>query len=114
MAGQYCLRHGDTLHILKIGYNEDQHKIAPGSLLLEHRPKKGRERFGVNKIDIVTDQAWHRDWKPVRTKTWRLYLFSPGLRGLCGRLGAVSLKNNLCFVLDRLGLLETAKRIADR
>lgn len=80
VAGQFCLRAGPTLHVLKIGYDEAYAKLSPGNLLLEKLLEDCPER-GIKEVDLVTDAAWHSAWNPQREPVFEIMIFNTTPRG---------------------------------
>lgn len=67
IAAVFCVMDADTLHLLKIAYDEDWGRYSPGTLLLERVLRECAESGRVRTISLVTDAAWHREWKPLPT-----------------------------------------------
>lgn len=80
VAGQFCLRAGATLHVLKIGYDEHYAKLSPGNLLLEDLLEECPQR-GIKEVDLVTDAAWHTAWNPNRERVFEVMIFNGTARG---------------------------------
>ncbi len=81
LAGQLCLVVGDTCAVLKIGYDESYAQVAPGNMLLEHLIRRHSAEGGVRYINLVTDAAWHANWRPLTALVTDVYLFNSTLRG---------------------------------
>lgn len=90
IAAQYCILLDNTAYILKICYNEDYKRCAPGNMLLEFFMKKSMEDRTINSINLITDAEWHVDWKPSSYEKYTLYLFNTTPAGL---IGSVILKS---------------------
>jgi CelD/BcsL family acetyltransferase involved in cellulose biosynthesis len=82
LAGQFCLSIGDTCYVLKIGYDEEYSRVAPGNLLLENVVDRGARSGSIRAVNLVTDAAWHADWKPERYGVRDAYVFNRTPRGL--------------------------------
>ena len=63
IAGQWCLRAGDGLSILKIGYRESHQAIAPGNLLMLHTLLDACNRPEIQRVSFLTDPPWSGLWK---------------------------------------------------
>lgn len=81
IAAQFCLLSGDTSYVLKIGYDERYAKLSPGSLLREHQLKRYAAAGRVRTVNLVTDAAWHVDWRPRAHRVFRAYVFNTSVRG---------------------------------
>jgi len=55
VAGQFALIAGDTMYLLKIGYDEEFREVAPGNLLLAHTLHRLREEGEVVEVNLITD-----------------------------------------------------------
>jgi hypothetical protein len=84
IASQFCLLLDDTAYILKIGYNEDYKRYAPGNLLVDLFVKRGIEEGIIKNINLITDAEWHVDWRPNSYDKSTLYLFNTTPAGLIG------------------------------
>jgi glycosyltransferase involved in cell wall biosynthesis/CelD/BcsL family acetyltransferase involved in cellulose biosynthesis len=81
IAGQFCLKVGRCLHILKIGYDEAHSKLAPGNLLLENVVRRSLSEGEVDTINLITAVAWHADWNPQSYARHTAFLFNQSLGG---------------------------------
>jgi len=63
-AGQFALIVGETMYLLKIGYDEEFAAVAPGNLLLAHTIARLHEEGVLRHVNLVTDASWHRSWRP--------------------------------------------------
>ena len=90
IAAQLCLRLGRTLHVLKIGYDEEQARLSPGNLLLERVIREWCPDQAIDEVSLVTLQPWHDKWKPDYRTTHRLQWFAPGFSGLLARTTELS------------------------
>lgn len=82
IASQLCIRTGATYTILKIAYDESYARVSPGQMLLEWTLKRCCQDPLVSRLSLVSDTAWHRDWRPVSVPVRLVYL---GLGELSGR-----------------------------
>jgi CelD/BcsL family acetyltransferase involved in cellulose biosynthesis len=74
LASQFCMRVGAEYWVLKIGYDESYSRVAPGQLLLERVWQRCCEDPAVRRLSLVSDAAWHRDWRPDRIPVHRVYI----------------------------------------
>jgi CelD/BcsL family acetyltransferase involved in cellulose biosynthesis len=87
IAGQFALRSGRTLNILKVGYRDSHAAFAPGILLHELTIRHACEDPGIDTLSLVNDPPWAKSFRPASVEV-RLYS-APNwnARGLCGHLG---------------------------
>lgn len=64
IASQFCMRTGEECAILKIGYDEDCSRLAPGQLLLSHTLERCCKDPGIRQLNLISDSDWHLDWHP--------------------------------------------------
>ncbi|MGE0030812.1 MAG: GNAT family N-acetyltransferase [Steroidobacteraceae bacterium] len=80
IAGQFCLQDDDTLYVLKLAYDEDWSRVAPGNMLLEHLVLGGAGA-GIRRINLVGNPAWFRDWRPVGSEVHCHWISNATIRG---------------------------------
>lgn len=95
VAAQLCLHLDETLHVLKIGYDESQARLSPGNLLLERAIRDSCPALGVTRVSLVTLQPWHDKWKPDYRSTHSLQWFAPGVAGVLARATEVSVRDRV-------------------
>ena len=66
-ASQFCVRTGGDYTILKIGYDEKYSRLGPGQVLLDRTLKRCCDDPAVERLDLVTNTAWFRDWRTSTT-----------------------------------------------
>jgi Acetyltransferase (GNAT) domain len=64
IASQYCARTGAQYVIHKIGYDETYRRLAPGLTLLERTLERCCEDPTIERLSLLTDGPWQRDWHP--------------------------------------------------
>jgi CelD/BcsL family acetyltransferase involved in cellulose biosynthesis len=87
VAGQFCLRTGHCLHVVKIGYDEAYSRLAPGNMLLENVVRRSLSEGEVDSINLLSNTAWHGDWKPQSYARHEVFLFNHSLRGQAAYIG---------------------------
>jgi len=106
VAAQFCLLADDTVYMLKIGYDENYKRYAPGKHLLNLFIKQCMENPKVKSINFVTDTEWHADWRPKTIDKSELYIFNASLAGIIGfaflKCHGVLLKNYLLHIKPRI------------
>ena len=81
IAGQFCLVVNDCLYMLKIGYDPEYSKLAPGNMLLENTITRLIANPRIKNLSLITGTKWHADWKPESYKVFRYLLFNTTLKG---------------------------------
>ena len=90
IAGQFGLRFGRTLHVLKVGYRDDLAQLAPGILLHDMTLRDACQNPDIDLLSLVNNPDWARSFKPLthpvriyRTPNWTV-------RGLVFHLGLLA------------------------
>jgi CelD/BcsL family acetyltransferase involved in cellulose biosynthesis len=78
-AGQFGLIAGQTMYLLKIGYSEHFARCAPGNSLLAHTLDRLNAEGEIKAVDLVTDAAWHRSWRPEQQQVYKCCVYSDRL-----------------------------------
>jgi CelD/BcsL family acetyltransferase involved in cellulose biosynthesis len=65
IAGQFGLRIGRTLHLLKIGYRDSLAQFAPGILLHDITLRDACQDSDIDVLSLVNDPPWARSFKPL-------------------------------------------------
>jgi hypothetical protein len=81
IAAQLRIRTGHELAVLKIGYDERFARLAPGQLLLEETIRSCCASADIHELNLVTDTAWHADWRPERRELATIYISLGGVGG---------------------------------
>lgn len=81
VAGHLCLITNGTLHLLKIGYDQEYEKVAPGSQLLFDLIQKCTDDPGIKVISFVTGPEWTKRWHPHQLKIYDVYCFNRTIMG---------------------------------
>lgn len=84
IAAQFCILLDHTAYILKIGYDEGYKRYAPGNLLMELFLKRCMEDRTIEQVNLITNAAWHVDWKPRSYDKYTIFLFNTAPLGLIG------------------------------
>ena len=90
VAGEFALKIGRTLHILKCGYSEEHAKYAPGNVLLQMMIQQACEDTQIDTLSLVNDPLWSHRFKPLKKGVWSYFIPNSTLRGrltLWGLLG---------------------------
>ena len=100
VAGQFCLKVGRTLNVLKVGYSEEDGTFAPGNLLLDRVIHAACEDPQTDLVSLVNEPAWARTFKPLTLGVWSYYVPNWTVRGLL-TLGGLLAKRALDDVRRR-------------
>lgn len=76
IASQFCIKDEDTLYLLKLAYDEDWSRVAPGNMLLERVIQEGIRSKGFQHINLVGDPLWFKDWQPDSQSVYNIWLFN--------------------------------------
>ncbi len=85
VAGQFMAQSGDTLYVVKIGYNEKFSKLSPGSVLFGHVIEKTFESGGAKELNFMSGYSWLNDWNVQIRPIANIAFFPASARrwGLC-------------------------------
>ncbi len=64
IAAQFCTKDADTLYVLKLAYDEEWARLAPGNMLLEWVIQGAGAGAGFRYLNMVNDPPWFADWCP--------------------------------------------------
>jgi CelD/BcsL family acetyltransferase involved in cellulose biosynthesis len=84
VAAQLGVISGETLHLLKIAYDQAYHSSGPGGLLLNRTLENYSGHRHIKSLSFVTGARWNDDWGPRVVEVYTHSLFRPTLPGLCG------------------------------
>lgn len=82
VAAQLGLISGNTLFLLKIGFNAEYRSIGPGGLLLDETLRKFSGDPVIKNISFVTGAKWNDDWAPCIDKVYNHYVYNRTFKGL--------------------------------
>lgn len=82
IASQFCVKDDDTLYVLKLAYDENWSRVAPGNMLLERVIEKGIRDRSFQYVNLVGDPPWFRDWRPESQNVYNIWLFNGTPAGL--------------------------------
>jgi hypothetical protein len=86
IAGQFILKCGDTLYLLKIGYDDQYSQMGPGALLLDEAIRKFSGDENIKKISFITGAKWNDDWSPLINKVYNHNIYNMNFLGLLSYL----------------------------
>ncbi len=89
IAGQLSMPCGDTLYLLKIGFDDRFKEHGPGGGLLNETIARYSGHDTIRKISFITGATWNDSWNPSELPVFYHYLFNATVRGL------------LCYMLER-------------
>jgi len=76
IASQFCIKDEDTLYVLKLAYDEDWSRVAPGNMLLERVIQEGIRSKSFQYVNLVGDPAWFKDWRPKSQNVYNIWLYN--------------------------------------
>ncbi|MFA5514974.1 MAG: GNAT family N-acetyltransferase [Desulfuromonadales bacterium] len=75
IAAEMTLHMGRALFLLKMAYDENLSRCAPGNVLFLAVADYVHRQGGVERIDCLTDMPWHGQWKMARREYFDLFLY---------------------------------------
>jgi CelD/BcsL family acetyltransferase involved in cellulose biosynthesis len=87
VAGEFAIRIGRILHILKFGYKESAHKFAPGNVLLDKIIAQTCEDPGIDVLNLVNHPVGAVRFKPHVTGVWSYVTPNHSLGGVLTHIG---------------------------
>jgi CelD/BcsL family acetyltransferase involved in cellulose biosynthesis len=83
IAAQFCLLTADTVHVLKIAYDESLSAEAPGHQLMHELLKHCSSSPSINRLSLVTGPVWAQGrWNPASIQVSSIFLFNHNWPGL--------------------------------
>lgn len=82
VAAQFCALDADTLYVLKLAYDEQWARAAPGNMLLEWVIKRAGAERRFRYLNLVNDPPWFKDWRPETIDVCNIDLYNRTPRGL--------------------------------
>lgn len=80
-AGQFALIVGNTMFLLKIGFNEEFSGLAPGNLLLAETLHRANKEGEIEVVNLITDAGWHASWRPIDHTVYECCCYTRTARG---------------------------------
>lgn len=114
LASVLCLVVGSEFEIARIAYDERYSRCAPGQLLVEKVLQRCCENPAIERVNLASDAAWHRDWHPEPIRSHSVYV---GLGQRSGLVRARFLREWSRYVPRLRGALERSglgERLARR
>lgn len=75
LAANLALKFKSTLFLVKIGYNEEHARLAPGSRLMELVLQRAFDDSNIATVDLLTDMEWHTNWHPQPLKYFNIFFY---------------------------------------
>ena len=101
IAGQFALMAGNTLFLLKIGYNAEYQAMGPGGLLLDATLRRFSGDPIIRNISFITGAKWNDDWAPQVHRIYNHYIYNRTFKGLISWL-AEKAKSSLRKIKHKL------------
>ena len=89
VAGQFCLKFGKVLNVLKIGFSDAHASFAPGNLLLDRAIRQACDDVETYTLSLVNEPSWARNFKPLTLGVWTYNSPNWSLRGLLVHMALV-------------------------
>ena len=105
LASQFCLLFNHNLYILKIAYNEEYSKMAPGYMLLLHTLENLSKYYNLNCVNLMTSGRWQTQWEPELQKTYCLEIFPNSYKGILAKMLFFSFKQRIKIYGKKFGIL---------
>jgi len=86
LAGELLLQSGTTLYQVKLAYDEEHSRAAPGNMLMEHLLRQCDERDDIDTLDLVSGTPWHAKWQPKSYDVFEYCLYRRTMFGKLARL----------------------------
>lgn len=90
IAGQFCLKTGRSLYLMKPAYDETLSKLGPGHLFVEHILRRCATERDVDAYSFVSDAEWLRDWKPSAHEGADAFVFTGSAAGRAAHLALLA------------------------
>jgi CelD/BcsL family acetyltransferase involved in cellulose biosynthesis len=87
VAGQFCLKTGSTLNVLKIGFSDAHSSFAPGNLLLERTIQRACEDPETDIVSLVNQPSWAKAFKPLNVGVWSYCAPNWNIQGTAVHMG---------------------------
>ncbi len=81
VAGQFCFLADESIHLIKIGFDEAYKHCAPGSLLLLELLRKSILCKNTRRIHLVTAPSWADRWHPKKLESRNVQIYNNSLPG---------------------------------
>jgi hypothetical protein len=83
VAALFGIVTGNIWYIFRIGYDESQHRISPGHLIIENLLKQNSDQKHFDILTPYNAPSWLHAWKPDRlVKIFNAYVFRPTPEGV--------------------------------
>jgi len=80
IAGAMARRFADVLCIAKIAYDEQFARLGPGNLLFEDILTYACQDPAINRVDLISDMAWHDRWKARKPRFYHVWFYPANVR----------------------------------
>lgn len=90
IAANLAIRMNSTVHVWKLGYDDDFAKCSPGGMLFERLVKRAYTSGEIAELSLLTDHAWYDRWQmqwrqyygvrlyPAQARAWAVWAFHIG------------------------------------
>lgn len=74
IAAQFSVCVNGCRHVLKVGYDESESRFSPGQVLMAGVLEAASGGM-LKRLDLVTNEPWHRAWRPLPEPAFRVVMF---------------------------------------
>ena len=74
VGAQLCASFGREYAVFRIAYDERYDRLAPGVLLLGATLERCCRDPGLTRVNLLSQQDWHADWRPVLVPRHGVYI----------------------------------------
>lgn len=82
ISAQFCLKCGDTLYVLKIGYDQTYRSLGPGNVLFSELLRRCCADEKIRNISFITGASWQDNWAPETSDVYDCFIFNKTLPGV--------------------------------
>lgn len=94
IASTLCIRVGEEIAMLKIGYDERFANVRPGQLVLERIFQQSCEDPSIKRVSLVSCRDWHVVWEPRVVGCYNVYI---GIGGWTARTRVALLQKSFRY-----------------
>jgi len=85
VAAECSITSGESIYLLKIGFDEDYARLSPGIMLLDYVFRHCAGTASIRRLDFTTEMPWMKDWQPLCDDVLDLLVFRRTVRGRLAR-----------------------------
>lgn len=101
IASHLAARAAGSLALIKIAYDEEFSRYAPGNMLFERCLERAFEDDTLVEVNCLSDARWHRNWRMSQSDYYDVWLFPRRLSSLLYRRPSVALRQSMRHSVSR-------------